>query len=125
MLAWEHALGAWFRLSACRDEGGAGTVEVTCSVAHGNTLLDHTGTAAGGRIAFRVAGGEIVAFSDRRSTSEFFEIYAVKWIPWVERDHPDDALGLFTDDGYPVLTEESGRRHAGYVEEWAEAWGLG
>jgi len=124
MLSWEHALGAWFVLSDCTDEGGAGTVEIVCSVEYGNVILDRVGTMAGGEFAFRVADGRITALLDRRSTDEFFEAYSVKWVSFALRDHPADAGRMFTERGHPILTDESARLHLSLVEEWAESWGL-
>ncbi len=124
MLSWEHELGAWFILSDCRDEGAAGTVEITCAVEHGNTILDRVGTTAGGEFAFRVADGRITALLDRRSTDEFYEAYLAKWVSFALRDHPDAADQMFTERGIPILTDGSARLHLSLVEGWAESWGL-
>jgi hypothetical protein len=124
MLAWEHALGAWFRLSDCVDEGAAGTVEITCAVEHGNLLLDRTGTTASGEIAFRMADDRITALFDRRSTDEFYDVYLSKWVSFALRDHPDEAERMFTERGHPILTGESAELHVSLVEEWADSWGL-
>jgi len=124
MLSWEHALGAWFVLSDCGNEGAAGTVEIVCAVEYGNTILDRVGATGGGEFAFRVAGGRIAALLDRRSTYEFYEAYSVKWVSFAQRDHPDEASRMFTEWGYPILTDESARLHLDLMEEWAESWGL-
>jgi hypothetical protein len=124
MLAWEHALGAWFVLTDCADEGAAGTVEITCAVEHGNLLLDRTGTTASGGLAFRVADGRITALHDRRSTDEFYDVYVSKWVSFALRDHPDEAERMFTERGHPILTAESAELHLSLIEEWAESWGL-
>jgi hypothetical protein len=124
MLAWEHRLGAWFALSDCTDEGAAGTVEIACTVAYGNALLDRVGTTAHGEFAFRVGDGRITALFDRRSTDEFYEMYSVKWVSFALRDHPDEAERMFTERGHPILTDESAALHVSLIEEWAESWGL-
>lgn len=124
MLAWEHTLGAWFEFGDCRDEGAAGTVEVACTVTHGNLILDRIGVTAGGEFAFRVADGRITALLDRRSTDEFYEAYSVKWVSFALRDHPGTAGRMFTERGHPILTEQSAQLHLDLVEEWAESWGL-
>jgi hypothetical protein len=124
MLAWEHDLGAWFAFSACTEEGAAGTVEITCTVEHGNLLLDRVGTTAHGEFAFRVAQGQITALFDRRSTEEFSEVYGSKWVPFALRDHPDEAERMFTERGHPILTAESAELHLALIEDWADSWGL-
>jgi hypothetical protein len=124
MLAWEHHLGAWFALSDCTDEGTAGTVQITCAVAHGNALLDRVGATAYGEFAFRVADGRITALLDHRSTDEFYEVYSRKWVSFALRDHPDEAERMFTERGFPILTDESAALHVSLIEEWAESWGL-